>query len=124
MLSRLLFFAAGVWLGTRLARPTIAADSWLEDLLMRGYAADQVADLSALTEAQRSAVSAVAGASSVPRGWLAELVTQGLPIEKLPKAAQDAVDALVALGPPRSSDPATLAMYRTTAIGAASAAGG
>ena len=111
--------AIAYWCGTRTAAASRAADGWLDDLLLRGYAADQVADLSALPPAAQSAVSSVASSTTIPRGWLAALVAQGIALVDLPKLANVMLTAIRALGKPASSDAATLASYRAAALDAA-----
>lgn len=114
--------AVAYWCGHRAGASSSPADGWLDDLLLRGYAADQVADLSGLPAPAQTAAASVASATTIPRGWLAVLIAKGAALDALPRLAQMMIDKIRALGRPEVSDAATLRAYRTAALDTALAA--
>lgn len=116
-------FAVGYWLGRKSGAATIDVHDWLDDLLLQGFAADQVADISALPSPTQSAIVSVANTSGVPRGWLATLVVQGLPVAKLATAGQAILAKCHALGAPADSRTETLKAWRDQVVAAGAAQG-
>jgi hypothetical protein len=111
-------FGVGYWLGRKHATASVDPHDWLDDLLLQGFAADQVADISSLPAATQSAIVSVANTSGVPRGWLASLISQGLPVAKLATAAQAILAQCAKLGAPADSRPDTLSVWRSQAVAA------
>lgn len=111
-------FAVGYWLGRKYATAGVNVHEWLDDLLLQGFAADQVADISALPAPTQSAIVSVANSTGVPRGWLAVLVAKGVPVAKLATAAQAVLQQCFTLGQPANARTDTLAGWREQAIAA------
>lgn len=112
MIGKLAIFAAGLWVGNRLAS-TNAADvpQWWHPAMIRLFAADQVpqgvsADL--LTKAE-----AAARAAGIPIGWVLEASKQGA--ADLVAAALDMREAALQSGAPQE---ATAAQWRARVISA------
>jgi hypothetical protein len=111
-------FGVGYWLGRKHAKASVDPHDWLDDLLLQGYAADQVADITALPAPTQSAIVSVANSSGVPRGWLAVLVAKGVPVAKLATAAQAILAQCHKLGAPADSRTETLAVWRDQVVAA------
>lgn len=98
--------ALAAWNAWKSSRP-----KWLDDVLLRTYASDHV---KGATKDEKAAD--VALELGLPITWVEELRDLGVDDTRLENAAAAAVNYMVDVGPPSSSDPATLAAYRAAAI--------
>lgn len=109
--------AAGVWVLVRALRP-----KWYDDLMLRAFASDQLAEPGKTPEARKKFEEAadIAARALLPMGWVLKLaeVYTGTTLEQ---AAQKVKAQVLSMGPPPDSKPETLAKYRETAIGAGKA---
>jgi|APSaa5957512622_1039677.scaffolds.fasta_scaffold184110_1 hypothetical protein len=90
------------WLYVRNMRP-----KWVDDLLLRGYAADHLDSARGETHA-----SMVAAHNGLPIGWALQLKKAGLSEGQLEKAANSVDKKMVQLGQPINANPETLAQYK------------
>lgn len=110
--------AAALWIITRATKP-----KWYQDLMLRAFASDQLAEPGKTPEAQKQFEQAadIAARALLPLGWVLKIgeIATGVTIEQ---AVQRVQEKVLAMGPPADSKPETLAQYRETAIAAAKGA--
>jgi hypothetical protein len=100
----LLALAVLVWYTSR--RPV-----WVDDLLLRAYARDHVAD------GRKDPVAAeVSGEYGVPLKWVYTLQAKGVPHDKLGDYTNAVVEEIIRLGPPSDMRTDTLNSYRDTVL--------
>lgn len=103
------------WILLRAFRP-----KWYDDLMLRAFASDQLAEPGKTPEAQKKFEEAADLAARVmlPLGWVLKIAetTTGTSLEQ---AAQNVKAKVLGMGPPADTKPETLAKYRETAISAA-----
>ena len=94
------------WIWYQSRRP-----KWVDDLLLRSYASDHMAD------GRKDPYAAqVSGDYGVPLVWIYSLKEKGVPNDKLPKYANEVIEQMIKLGPPSSTDKATLDHYRDSVL--------
>lgn len=92
--------------------------NWYEDLMLRGYAKDQVpppkpTDPQALHT--YDVVTLVAAAAGLPVGWIFE-IAQKVKLEDLPVIAQKISAKVRSMGPPPNTTDEALAAYKHKAM--------
>lgn len=105
------------WIILRATKPR-----WYQDLMLRAFASDQVAEPGKTPEEQKKFEEAadIAARALLPLGWVIKIaeVSTGVTLEQ---AVQKVQQKVLAMGPPPDTKPETLAKYRETAIAAAKA---
>lgn len=119
MFKYLMLFGFGYALG-KLNKPA-APSEWLEDVLIQGFAADQVAAFEA-TPAVIQAAQAASSATGIPAIWFAKIAEGGAVPLKFITAAKAMTAKAIALGPPQGTE-AGLAAWRESVLQAGLAAG-
>jgi len=100
--------ALGAWVWYSAQRP-----AWVDDLLLRAYARDHVAD------GRKDPVAAeVSGEYGVPLKWVYTLQAKGVPQDKLGYYTNAVVEEIIRLGPPSDMRADTLNNYRDTVLNA------
>jgi hypothetical protein len=103
------------WIVTRSFRP-----KWYDDLMLRAFASDQLAEPGKTPEAQKKFEEAadLAARALLPVGWVIRIaeITTGTSLEQ---AVQNVRAKVLSMGPPPDSKPETLAKYKEAAIAAA-----
>mgnify|MGYP006300708875 CR=1 FL=1 len=97
-----------------------AKPNWYEDLMLRGYAKDQVPPPKPTDPSQLhtyEVVSLVAAAAGLPIGWIFE-IAQKVKLEDLPVIAQRISAKVRSMGPPTSTTDEALAAYKKKAMAA------
>jgi hypothetical protein len=93
---------------------------WYQDLMLRSFAADHVAEPGKSPEElkQFEEAAVLAARALLPLGWVLKVaeITTGTTLEQ---AVQKVQQKVLAMGPPEDTSPETLAKYRDTAIAAA-----
>lgn len=106
--------AAGAWLLVRAWHP-----KWYDDLMLRAFAGDQLAEPGKTPQAQAQFEQAadIAARALLPLGWVLKLseVYTGTSLEQ---AVQKVKEKVLAMGPPPDTSPETLGKYREAAIAA------
>jgi hypothetical protein len=104
-----------LWILLRATKP-----KWYQDLMLRAFASDQVAEPGKSPEAQQQFEQAadLAARALLPLGWVLKVaeITTGVTLEQ---AVQKVQQKVLDMGPPADTSPETLAKYRDTAIAAA-----
>lgn len=105
------------WILLRATKPR-----WYQDLMLRAFASDQVAEPGKTPEAQKQfeQCADIAARALLPLGWVIKIaeISTGVTIEQ---AVQKVQQKVLAMGPPSDTKPETLAKYRETALAAAKA---
>ena len=106
--------AALCWVVVRAARP-----KWYDDLMLRAFASDQTAN-PGQSEAERQKfeqAADIAARAVMPIGWVLKLaeVATGTTLEQ---AVQQVQQKVLAMGPPKDTQPQTLAAYKQQALAA------
>jgi hypothetical protein len=105
------------WVVLRKTRP-----KWYDDLMLRAFASEQyTADESKQSREQFEKAADVASRFVLPLGWMltvAEKVQDGS-VAKIAEAAARIQKAVLKLGPPADTQPATLAAYKDAVFKAA-----
>jgi hypothetical protein len=84
---------------------------WLDDLLIRTYAADHLAD------GRKDPIAAsIASEHGLPMTWVMELRTEGVSDSTLSARAGAVIDRIVALGPPSDTNKDTLIAYKAKVL--------
>ena len=106
--------AAGAWILVRAWQP-----KWYEDLMLRAFASDQIAEPGKTPEARKQfeAAADLAARSLLPLGWVLKLA-EGYTGTSLEQAVQSVRQRVLAMGPPADTSPETLARYRADALAA------
>lgn len=95
--------------------------TWYEDLMLRGYAADQVPPPTTATDPETKKkfemAATVAQAVGLPIGWILEIAQKVSPSD-LPLIAAKIAAKVKSLGPPSDTTAATLAAYKAAAMAA------
>jgi hypothetical protein len=103
------------WIVLRSLKP-----KWYDDLMLRAFASDQLAEPGKTPEARRKFEEAadLAARALMPVGWVIRIaeITTGTSLEQ---AVQNVRAKVLAMGPPPDSKPETLAKYKEAAIAAA-----
>lgn len=103
------------WIAIRAFRP-----KWYDDLMLRAFASDQLAEPGKTPEAQKKFEEAADLAARVmlPLGWVLKIAetTTGTSLEQ---AAQNVKAKVLQMGPPPDTQTATLSKYKEAALGAA-----
>lgn len=103
------------WIVVRALRP-----KWYDDLMLRAFAGDQLAEPGKTPEAQKrfEECADLAARMMLPLGWVLKIaeVSTGTTLEQ---AAQNVKAKVLAMGPPPDSKTETLAKYKEAAISAA-----
>jgi len=98
---------AGAYYLYKTSRP-----KWLDDLLIRTYAADHLAD------GRKDPVAAsIASEHGLPITWVMELRTKGVTDETLSAHSDAVIDRIVAFGPPSNTHKDTLIAYKAKVLG-------
>jgi hypothetical protein len=102
------------WIILRATKPR-----WYQDLMLRAFASDQVAEPGKTPEAQKQ-FEQCADIAARPLGWVIKIaeISTGVTIEQ---AVQKVQQKVLSMGPPSDTKPETLAKYRETALAAAKA---
>ena len=116
--NKLWWYVGGVallWIIVRAAKP-----KWYQDLMLRAFASDQVAEPGKTPEAQKQFEQAadIAARALLPLGWVIKIAEIGTGVT-LEQAVQKVQQKVLAMGPPADSKPETLAKYRADALAAA-----
>lgn len=119
MFKYLMLFGFGYALGR--ANKPAAPSEWLDDVLIQGFAGDQVASFDA-PEDVTAAAKAVSSATGIPALWFAKLAAAGVAPLKFITAAKAITAKAIALGPPKGT-PADLAAWRESVLQAGAEAG-
>jgi hypothetical protein len=103
------------WILLRAFRP-----KWYDDLMLRAFASDQLAEPGKTPEAQKKFEEAadIAARFLLPLGWVLKIAetSSGTTLEQ---AAQNVKAKVLNMGPPPDTQTATLAKYKEAALGAA-----
>lgn len=103
------------WIVLRSLKP-----KWYDDLMLRAFASDQLAEPGKTPEARKKFEEAadLAARALMPVGWVIRIaeVTTGTSLEQ---AVQNVKAKVLSMGPPPDSKPETLAKYKEAAIAAA-----
>ena len=93
--------------------------TWYEDLMLRGYAKDQVLPSSLTPEQQQKLqiASSASAAVGLPVGWLLEIAVKVKP-EDLPVLARRIAAKVKQMGPPKLTTDEALAAYKAQALAA------
>jgi hypothetical protein len=93
---------------------------WYEDLMLRGYAKDQVPPRELTPEQQQKLQIASAASSAVglPVGWILEIAYKVDP-KDVPVLAKRVAEKVKSMGPPKLTTPEALAEYKAQALAAA-----
>lgn len=119
MFKYVLLFGLGYALGK--ANKPAAPSEWLDDVLIQGFAADQVAAFDAAPDVEQAA-KAASSATGIPALWFAKLAAAGVAPLKFITAAKAITAKAIALGPPKGTT-ADLAAWRESVLQAGAAAG-
>ncbi len=119
MLKYVMLFGLGYALGK--ANKPAAPSEWLDDVLIQGFAADQVAAFDAPADVDQAA-KAASSATGIPALWFAKLAVAGVPPLKFLTSANAIIAKAIALGPPTGTT-ADLAAWRESVLQAGAAAG-
>jgi hypothetical protein len=92
-----------------------AAPAWYRDLMLRGYAGDQVPDA---TKPLDATVAEVALTVDLPLAWV-QLLAVTIPAAELDAAARKVKAAILTAGAPADTSASTLAAYKSAALAAA-----
>ena len=116
--SKIWWYVGGVaalWLLIRSSKP-----QWYQDLMLRAFAGDQIAEKGTTPEAQKQfeAAADIAARAMLPLGWVLKIaeLTTGVTLEQ---AVQKVQEKVLAMGAPKDSKPETLAKYKEDALAAA-----
>ena len=110
MWKYLMFFGLGYSLGK--LRPAAAdAPPWLDDVLLRGFAADQVAQVAGPAPVLKLAQE-FASTLSVPPTWTVQAAASGVPVARLRTFAAAVIAIATSHGPPQDGSPAGLAAWK------------
>lgn len=105
----------GLWIVLRATKPR-----WYQDLMLRAFASDQLAEPGKSQKAREDFEKAadLAARAMLPLGWVVKIaeISTGVTLEQAVQAVQKKV---LAMGPPADSRPETLAAYRSAALSAA-----
>lgn len=118
LLSAVKWFAAG-WVVHGLLKPpeTDGLPSWWQDVMIRAFAADQMAPKPPeVSQGAADAAGAAASAVQIPIGWLYALLLLGMDPGKLQAAAAIIADAARKAGPPANATPDPLSAYRMALV--------
>ena len=103
------------WIILRATKPR-----WYQDLMLRAFASDQVAEPGKTPEERKKFEEAadLAARALLPLGWVIKVaeISTGVTLEQ---AVQKVQQKVLSMGPPPDTKPETLAKYRETAIAAA-----
>lgn len=107
--------AALGWIVIRAIRP-----KWYDDLMLRAFASDQLAEPGKTPEAQKKfeECADLAARVMLPLGWVLKIAetASGTTLEQ---ATQNVKAKVLNMGPPPDTKPETLAQYKEAALGAA-----
>jgi hypothetical protein len=92
---------------------------WYEDLMLRGYAKDQVPPSQLTPDQQRNLqiASAASAAVGLPIGWILEIAVKVDP-KDLPVIAKRIAEKVKQMGPPDGTSEDALAAYKAKALAA------
>lgn len=103
------------WIVIRAVRP-----KWYDDLMLRAFASDQLAEPGKTPEAQKKfeECADLAARVMLPLGWVLKIAetASGTTLEQ---AAQNVKAKVLAMGPPPNTENTTLAKYKEAALSAA-----
>lgn len=99
MFKYLMLFGFGYALGSLKSAPK--PSEWLDDVLIQGFASDQVASFDAPADVT-TAAKAASSATGIPALWFAQLSAVGVAPLKFIAAAKAMVAKAIALGPPKA----------------------
>ena len=117
MFKYLMLFGFGYALGSLKSKPQ--PSEWLEDVLIQGFASDQVASFEAPADVT-AAAKAASSATGIPAIWFAKLAEAGAQPLKFITAAKAMIAQAIAIGPPQSKE---LGKWRESVLQAGLAAG-
>lgn len=101
MFKYIMLFGFGYALGSLKSKPQ--PSEWLEDVLIQGFASDQVSNFEAPADVT-AAAKAASSSTGIPAIWFAKLAQAGAQPLKFITAAKAMIAKAIAIGPPQPKD--------------------